>query len=174
MPATDSYGCKWLQRTPGAEVTGSGGLVVSVAVKCRRGDLNPHAPQGALGPQPSASTKFRHSDVARSILPTAPARPERRDLVPLPREPEDGDAPHDRGDHGDPVERPLEGRAAGEIVAAAEHVRQTTPLARVHQDRDDQEDRRQDEQHDGDGVDHVELPGSATASASMIVASSGK
>ena len=40
-------------------------------VECRRGDLNPHAPQGALGPQPSASTKFRHSDVAPGILPTA-------------------------------------------------------------------------------------------------------
>src|SRR4051794_1054371 len=44
--------------------------------KCRRGDLNPHAPQGALGPQPSASTKFRHSDVARGILPTPKTRPE--------------------------------------------------------------------------------------------------
>ena len=32
---------------------------------CRRGDLNPHAPRRALGPQPSASTKFRHSDVGR-------------------------------------------------------------------------------------------------------------
>ena len=33
---------------------------------CRRGDLNPHVPQRTLGPQPSASTKFRHSDEACS------------------------------------------------------------------------------------------------------------
>jgi hypothetical protein len=34
---------------------------------CRRGDLNPHPALAGLGPQPSASTRFRHSDAASSI-----------------------------------------------------------------------------------------------------------
>ena len=53
------------KRAPDRVGSGAGALVFPQVRWCRRGDLNPYAPQRALGPQPSASTKFRHSDVVR-------------------------------------------------------------------------------------------------------------
>src|SRR5436190_19856055 len=76
----------------------------SAVVECRRGDLNPYAPQRALGPQPSASTEFRHSDVVGDSTKGVP----RGGSGPLPAEPERADAEDDGGADRDLVHPALQ------------------------------------------------------------------
>ncbi len=73
------------------------------------GGFEPPRAMRPLGPQPSASTMFRHSDQRVDSNGRASAR-----LLPLPGQPDHGQAEDDGRGHGDPVEPPLERGAPGQ------------------------------------------------------------
>src|SRR5262245_44591648 len=98
-----------------------GFLYLGSSLVVSEGGFEPPRAMRPLGPQPSASTKFRHSDEARRILARGPSGTG-GSAAPLPGEPKGGQTEDQARDHRDLVEPAFERGAAGQARGAPEHV----------------------------------------------------
>ena len=120
------------KQAPGALSRSPGRCNVSAGRRVSEGGFEPPRPRRALGPQPSASTKFRHSDVDESVLPTARGC---RGRLFQRHASQNVQSPNSTA-----VATVMRSRLrsmavpAAQAAAAAEHVGQATPPSRVQQD----------------------------------------